>query len=257
MSGYGTTLNGNISGSGALNLNNSGVASTLTLSGTNSGYSGTITFNNNNAVSFTSANAGSSDAAWVFNDVNVDRVRINIAGGGTINFGAMSGSGQIQNDTGSTTSTISVGALNTNTTFSGTMKDNGSGILALTKVGTGTLTLAGANSYSGGTTISGGTLQAGNASAFGTGAIALSNASGTLDLNGNSIGNILTVNAAGTLANTNALSGALTKDANVNSNFTVNNSGDITTQRLIGSNVFTITKTGAAPSPPLAPATTT
>ena len=136
MAGNNTGLSGNISGSGALNLNNSGGSSTLTLSGINSGYSGTITISgsgNGNAVSFTSANAGSAGAAWVFNDVNVDRVRINI-GNGTINFGSISGSGQMQGDT-SRTSTISVGALGTNTTFSGTIKD-GAGVLALTKVGT-------------------------------------------------------------------------------------------------------------------------
>jgi autotransporter-associated beta strand protein len=159
MAGNNAGLSGNISGSASLTLNNSGVASTLTLTGSNGGYSGTITINNGNAVSFSSANAGSASAAWVFNDSTVDRVRINIAGGGTINFGSIAGSGQMQNDTASTTSTISVGALNTNTTFNGTMKDNGTGILALGKTGTGSLTLAGANTYSGATTVNGGTLE--------------------------------------------------------------------------------------------------
>ncbi len=158
MAGNNTTLNGNLSGAAALTLTNSGAASTLNLGGDNSSYSGTFTVSNGNAINFTSATAGSASTAWVFNDGTGDRVRIDI-GNGTINFGSISGSGQIQNDTSATTSTLSVGALNTSTTFSGTIKDNGTGILALTKTGTGTLTLSGANIYSGGTTVSNGVLS--------------------------------------------------------------------------------------------------
>jgi autotransporter-associated beta strand protein len=158
MAGNNTVFGGNLGGSAALTLNNSSSAATFNLNGTNSGYGGTITFNNNNAVSLNSTNAGSASAAWVFNDGTVDRVRINLAGGGTIHFGSISGSGQMQNDTAGTAATISVGALNTSTTFSGTMKNNGTGTLALTKVGSGTLTLSGGNNYTGATTISNGTL---------------------------------------------------------------------------------------------------
>ncbi|MBW8782406.1 MAG: autotransporter-associated beta strand repeat-containing protein [Verrucomicrobia bacterium] len=181
MSGKNLNLNGNLSGSAALTLTNSGVASTVALNGTNSGYSGTITFNNNNAVDFTSVNAGSAAAAWVFNDANAGRVRIDI-GNGTINFGSFAGSGQIVNNTLATTSTISVGALNTSTTFSGTIKDSGTGILALTKVGSGTLTLTGSSAYSGGTTISAGTVAlTTNNTVFGTGSVAIG-ASGTANI---------------------------------------------------------------------------
>ena len=49
-----------------------------------------------------------------------------------------------------------VGFLNTTTTFGGALFNNGTGTLSLTKVGTGTLTLAGtASNYSGPTTITG------------------------------------------------------------------------------------------------------
>ena len=47
----------------------------------------------------------------------------------------------------------------------------GSGSWSVTKQGAGTLPLAAANTYSGGTTISAGTLQLGNGSALGTGGI--------------------------------------------------------------------------------------
>ncbi len=175
MAGNNVGISGNISGATALNVATSSLTpTTLALNGNNSGYSGTVTFANRDAVSFNSASAGSAAAAWVFNDPAGDRVRINI-GNATINFGSISGSGQMQNDTGNSTSIVSVGALGTSTTFGGTLKNNGTGILALTKVGNGTLTLTGAgNTYSGGTTISSGTLRANVAAATGTSAVTVS-----------------------------------------------------------------------------------
>ena len=52
----------------------------------------------------------------------------------------------------------------------------------LTKIGNGTLTLAGTNNFNGGTTIDGGTLKLGNASALGSGDLTVD--AGTLDLAG-------------------------------------------------------------------------
>jgi fibronectin-binding autotransporter adhesin len=66
------------------------------------------------------------------------------------------------------TATLSVGGSNASSTFAGLLADNnngGGGVLALTKFGSGVLTLNSANTYSGLTTINGGTLQLGNANA--------------------------------------------------------------------------------------------
>lgn len=51
-----------------------------------------------------------------------------------------------------------IGSNDLSTTFSGTIQDSGS----LTKVGLGTLTLSGENTYRGGTTIEGGKLVVAN-----------------------------------------------------------------------------------------------
>jgi autotransporter-associated beta strand protein len=64
---------------------------------------------------------------------------------------------------------LTIGSNNQNTTFSGVIQESGS----LTKTGGGTLTLAGANTYTGMTTVSAGVLRASNrnGSATGTGAV--------------------------------------------------------------------------------------
>jgi autotransporter-associated beta strand protein len=101
---------------------------------------------------------------------------------------------------------------------SGAYTIGGSGTIAgtgsLTKTGTNTVTLSTANAYTGGTIVNGGTLTVGSVNALGgyetlgtgTGAkpgATTVNASGSLDLNGMSISEPITLNG-GTLTNNNA-----------------------------------------------------
>lgn len=91
---------------------------------------------------------------------------------------AAAGGTVLNNGTG--TSTITVGNGTTSSTFAGTLQDNnnsGTGKLALAKVGTGTFTLTGANSYTGATTVSAGTLTVSGAGSL-SASTALSVASG-------------------------------------------------------------------------------
>jgi autotransporter-associated beta strand protein len=163
-------VNGNISGSGPLGLSGIFNGSGLRLAGDNSGYTGTATVTGAN-TRLGSATAGSAAANWVVNG----NLQTDVVGGATFQLGALSGTGIISgqaNNASPVVSILSIGALNTNTTFSGAIIDNAldddatgntdgtqNNVLALTKVGTGTLTLSGALSYTGNTTVLSGILN--------------------------------------------------------------------------------------------------
>ncbi|GAA5125579.1 autotransporter-associated beta strand repeat-containing protein [Luteolibacter yonseiensis] len=109
------------------------------------------------------------------------------SGGNIYFFGALSGSSPTAGFAGATagTGTLSVGALNGSSTFAGQINGNN----ALTKTGTGTLTLSGTNTYTGSTTVNGGSLElaATGHLRFVPGANGVSNkitGSGTVVLNG-------------------------------------------------------------------------
>ena len=71
-------------------------------------------------------------------------------------IGSLSGTGTVTNN-GKTVATLTVGNDNTSTTFGGVL-ENGTSVLALTKTGTGSLTLTGENTYTGTTTVNNGSL---------------------------------------------------------------------------------------------------
>ena len=121
----------------------------------------------------------------------------------TIN--GLSGNGTVDNSTG-TGNTLTVGNNNATSVFSGTIQDT-SGSLALTKTGTGTLTLSGTNSYSGATTVGAGVLQVGSSGALpGSSAVSVSSG-GTLDLNGQAVSaRSVTITSGGGM--TNGVAGA-------------------------------------------------
>ena len=88
--------------------------------------------------------------------------------GFNFSFAHVLGSGAIGNY-GGNPATITVGGDNSSNAYGGTLIDGGAAGLGLAKIGSGSLILTGANTYSGGTTISGGTLQLGNGGAGGDG----------------------------------------------------------------------------------------
>ena len=210
LTGTNFTVNSSITGSGSLGVSGILNAAGLLLGGNNSGFTGTATVTGAN-TRLTSANAGSSSAAWVVDG----NLQLEVAGTNTFNLGALSStvstggiSGHATNASAAT-STLSVGALNTNTVFGGTianMPNNTAAlgnldgatnnILALTKVGSGSLALSGTSTYTGATTINAGKLVVnGNIS---TSVLTTVNSTGTLGGSG-TVG-ALTVASGGTVA---------------------------------------------------------
>src|SRR5438874_5423368 len=144
----GTTLTygGIIAGAGSLTKLGTG---TLLLSGVNT-YTGatavsagTLRLGATNAIGAASAMTVAAGAIFDLNGLS--DVIGSLAGAGTVTSGA---AGAV---------ILTVGGNNSSTAFSG-IAQNGSGTVALTKTGTGTLTLSGANTYSGATTVTAGTL---------------------------------------------------------------------------------------------------
>ena len=175
---------GPISGSGTLNLNigtngnifSFGVGSAST-SNTLAGFSGTIALGTNanlGTFRFTSATNGTYGSASAAFDLGTGNDKLdNRNGGATFNLGSLSGgSNTILYGAGASNyaSIYSIGGLNTSTTFAGLIAKQ-TGDLAIVKVGTGTLTLTGSNTYGGGTTLNSGALAISNNAAFGTGTV--------------------------------------------------------------------------------------
>jgi fibronectin-binding autotransporter adhesin len=102
-------------------------------------------------------------------------------GGFSETINGLSGSGTVDGTSG--TPTLTVGDNDATSTFSGVIK-NTAGTLALTKTGSGTLTLSGNNSYGGATTVSGGTLKAGSATGLSANSALSVGTGATLDLGG-------------------------------------------------------------------------
>ncbi len=125
------------------------------------------------------------------------------------------------------------------------------GATGIAKSGTGTVTLANANTFTGAVAIGAGTLRVGNAAALGSTAGGTSVSGGaTLDLNGQSVGAEPVslagsgIGAAGALVNSSATAASLAGDIALAANATVGGTGAVTLSGVVGGG-FALTKTGA------------
>jgi len=166
------TLSGTLSGSGNLTLGGAGGgnASVQIQFAANNMTSGTITLGSGLGTPRLKNTASTSSAVdWVMNGGSTEVA-------GTFNFGSFGGSGNFSafnNNSGTTL--YSIGGSNNNATYSGVLSSTGTGqVLSILKIGTGSQTFSGANSFAGATstvTVRDGSLIAGiNALASANGA---------------------------------------------------------------------------------------
>ena len=151
----GVAFSGGLTGNGTIAYRNtaSGTNGQVRLSGDNSLFTGSITLDGssgNRSLRLTSGSAGSGSAIWAVNAANILQVD-----GVAVNLGTLNGAGSVTNSHATNTAAISVGAGSFSGVISNGTPANG---MALTKTGVGTLTLTGANTYSGLTNIQAGTL---------------------------------------------------------------------------------------------------
>jgi len=173
------------------NLGNGGVASSI---GASSSAAGNLSITNLGTLRYVGTGASTDRLFEVPTGTANPVATIESSGSGALvftNTGAMG----FGSSTGART--LVLGGTNTqNNTMNPIIGDN-SGATALTKAGTGTWVLAGANTYSGVTTISGGVLQVGNGGTSGT------LGSGAVIDNGN-----LTFNRSDNITVANTISGS-------------------------------------------------
>lgn len=152
------TLRGKLLGSGTLEHDGNDYAG-LNLLGDNSEFTGTFISklrSGKQRIRFGTPNAGSAKANWLLDANGIDCQGIGFSSG-ILHFGALNGRGYIRNNAGGAP-VISIGALNTYSSFGGTIAN----FVNVEKVGTGTLEMWGNQAYGGTTTVKKGKLLVNN-----------------------------------------------------------------------------------------------
>ncbi|WP_208511722.1 autotransporter-associated beta strand repeat-containing protein [Variovorax paradoxus] len=162
---------------------------------------GTSTITNAAGGVLAFADDASADKATVLNQAGA-QVRIDQASSG-VNVGALGGAGDVLLGA----KALTTGGLNTSTTVSGTISGNGGSVV---KVGSGTLDLSGANTYTDGTTVAGGALAVNNASGSATGTGGVQVQPGAMLVGNGSVSGAVSIAKGGVLSAGNAGVGTLT-----------------------------------------------
>jgi outer membrane autotransporter protein len=208
LDGGGTIGGGTLSSSGTFDLRSGLVDTTLAGSGgVVKSTAGTVTFYRSNTYT-----GNTLITAGTLVLVNAGHVMMgNTANSTTLNGASaaldLGGTAQIQNGGVSLQDgTIQNGTLSSTGTFdlrSGTVSASLAGTGGVTKTTAGTVTLSGANSYSGGTVISDGTLQVTNNSAVSAGTVTLDGGSFQAGAQGLNFSNTFKLNPTGGFVDTN------------------------------------------------------
>ena len=160
---------------------NGAAGTVMTFYDTSTAANATITVNGGTnggkgaSVNVNDSSLGGTAHFAIYGNGDLDIHRQDLGG---VTIGSLEGDGRVLLGANQ----LGVGSANTGTTFSGSIQDgrNGGGG-SLSKLGTATLTLSGANTYTGGTSISAGALVASNTSGSATG-------TGNVAVNGGTLG---------------------------------------------------------------------
>lgn len=158
------TESGNWTGSSPVTIA-SPSSSLWTIAGTWTGFTGAIHLGSSNARLRLNGNTntmfGSTAVAIDLGSGSGQLMNRNGSATTAFDIGSLEATGTatqlLGTQTGTTVSTYSIGALNTNTTFAGVIA-NGGGATHINKVGTGSLTLSGTSTHTGATNVNAGTL---------------------------------------------------------------------------------------------------
>ena len=174
-----------------------------------------------------------------------------LAVGGSGKLGGGSYNGAIAIASGSTLSYSS----SSSQTFSGSI--SGDGDIEKITSASSTLTISGANSYTGGTVVSAGIIKAGNSystgppetDAFGTGSLTIATGA-VLDLNGQTINNTTTISgtgisSTGAITNSNATAATISGNITLAADSSIGGSNNVTLSGVI-SGAYNLTKVGSS-----------
>jgi autotransporter-associated beta strand protein len=178
-------LTGQVTGAHGLRLSNAfGTTITVTLQNAaqNNNYAGDTTLEGTRAVLVLGAADQIPNGPGTGDLVNHGTVRL---AGFSETVNGLSGNGTVNGLSG--TPTLTVGDRDATATFNGVLQ-NTAGTLSITKIGAGTQTLSGSNTFSGDLTLTAGTLRAGSATALGATAGTTRVVGGILDVNGQNLG---------------------------------------------------------------------
>ncbi|MBK9083187.1 MAG: autotransporter domain-containing protein [Rhizobiales bacterium] len=249
------TVAGAISGVGGLTKSGDGV---MTISAPAS-YSGATRVVSGRLV------AGATNAFSVFSALSIDASGTVDLGGANQAVGSLRGTAGAVVTTSGAPATLRAGSDGTNGTFAGSLQDGAGGqALGLTKVGTTTLTLSGANTHTGATDVAFGRLViSGTGSLVGSGGVhsdVTVRSGARLDVNGGGLAQVASLNVAsgGTLVNNGSIEGfgasitiagaAVTNvkmndatDINVSAGGTLDAQGELSAPLVVNAGTFTVT----------------